>query len=65
MRSNLRLKSIGMFLCRAIDQGITQGRCPIWVKLRRTQYEQVFSAVAPTTDIVVRVDELTAIVNRL
>ena len=33
------------------------------VKLRRTQYEQMSSAVAPTTDIVGRVDELTATVG--
>jgi hypothetical protein len=34
-------------------------------KLRKSHYEQMSSAVAPTTDIVGRVDELTAIVNRL
>jgi hypothetical protein len=32
------------------------GRGPFRVKLRRTQYEQMSSAVAPTTDIVGRVD---------
>ena len=27
------------------------GRCPLWVKRRNTLYEQMTSALAPTTDI--------------